>query len=87
VPVRSALEGSGKFLRETAAPAVRSAVPKPRENAPRTTARDVSTVGLSTALLNIIVWGFSVGDINIPDHVAVSIAAIVTYFIARKFEY
>lgn len=91
MPVKSALESSGRFLRDSAGPAVRSAVatvtPRAKDNPPRTTARDVGTIGLSTAFLNIIVWGFSLGDLHIPDHVAVSIAAIVTYFIARKFEY
>ena len=81
---RQAVTDSARFMRR----AVEVAAPKAKENAPRTTARDVGTLGLSTALLNVIVWvANDIAGVHIPDHVTVSIAAIVAYFIARKFEY
>lgn len=91
MPIRSALESSGKFL-QSAAPAVKDAVvaakPKLRKNPQKATARDVGTLGLSTAILNVVVWLVNdVAGVHAPDHVSVSIAAIVAYFVARRFRY
>ena len=81
---RQAVTDSARFVRR----AVQTATPKPKENAPRTTARDVGTLGLSTAVLNVIVWiANDIAHVHIPDHVTVSIAALAAFFIARKFEY
>lgn len=76
---KGVLESGNDFIKNT--------VPLFKENPPKTTSRDIGTLGLSTALLNVIVWAVGLGGIDIPDHVAVSLAAIATYFIARKFQY
>jgi RsiW-degrading membrane proteinase PrsW (M82 family) len=80
VPVSKALEASGQFLRYAA--------PQRKPDAPKTTARDVSTVGISTSIVVVVVWLiYDVAELPIPLEVAVSLANIGGFFLARKFRY
>ncbi len=80
MPVRRALESSGKFLRE--------ATPQARENPPKTTPRDIGTMGISTSIVVIAVWLIhDVVKAPIPLEVAAGIANIGGFFLARKFRY
>jgi len=80
VPVRRALESSGKFLRE--------ATPLRKADAPKTTTRDLGTMGISTSVVVVSVWLIhDIAKAPIPLEVAVGIANIGGFFLARKFRY
>jgi len=80
VPVRRALESSGQFLRDV--------TPQRKPDAPKTTPRDIGTMGISTSLVVVLVWLIhDLAKAPIPLEVAVGIANIGGFFLARKFRY
>lgn len=56
-------------------------------NGDKTTPRDGTNMGLSTAFTVILTWGLTEAGITVPPTVAVAIATIIGYFVARKLRY
>lgn len=74
------VESSGQFIKD--------ATPRPKADPPATTTRDVGTVGITTSVAVVLEWVTTdVLKIPMPTSVAVALASIGAYFIARKFRY
>lgn len=76
--MKRALEDSWKSIR----PEIR------KGNGSKTTARDGTNMGLTTAITVIFTWLIrDVAHVGMPAEVLVAFSTIIGYFVARKFRY